>query len=144
MATRPLDAYLNSTDGLAHVAAHAGRLVKLQRVFEEIAPPYLAESSRVANFKLGKTIIHADNGAVAAKLKQLLPSLVDEFCKKGAEVTEIQVKVQPRYAAPQQKPPRKAAPVGAGAKADLNRLAQELPAGSRLKEAVERLVKRSR
>lgn len=144
MATRPLDAYLDSTEGLAHVAAHAGRLAKLQRAFEEIAPPYLAESSRVANFKLGKIIIHADNGAVAAKLKQMLPSFVDEFCKKGNEVTEIQVKVQPRHAAPQQKPTREAAPVGAGAKADLTRLAQELPTGSRLKDALERLVKRSR
>lgn len=144
MAARPLDAYLNSTDGLARLAAHAERLVKLQRIFVEIAPDFLAASSRVANYKLGKVIIHADNGAVAAKLKQMLPSLTDEFFKKGVEVTEIQVKVQPGHAATQHETWRTAPPVGAQAKAGLSRLAGTLPEGSELKDAVERLVKRSR
>jgi hypothetical protein len=144
MAARSLDAYLNSADGLARLSAHAGRLVKLQRVFEEIAPSFLAASSRVANFKLGKVVIHADSGAVAAKLRQMLPSLIDEFCLKGAEVTEIQVKVQPTHAAMQHKKPGQAPVVGASAKAGLDRLAAELPEDSPLKEALGRLVKRSR
>lgn len=144
MATRSLDAYLNSADGLARLSAHAGRLVKLQRFFEEIAPSYLAASSRVANFKLGKVVIHADSGTVAAKLRQMLPSLLDEFSLKGAEVTEIQVKVQPIHGAPQHYKPLKAPAVGASAKTGLSRLADGLPADSPLKEALERLVKRSR
>lgn len=144
MAARSLDAYLNSTGGLAHLSAHAGRLVKLQRVFEEIAPSYLAASSHVANFKLGKVVIHADSGAVAAKLRQMLPSLVDEFSLKGVDITEIQVKVQPSGVAPQHKRGVTAASVGPSAKSGLSRLAEELPADSPLKEAVERLVKRSR
>ncbi|MBI4988529.1 MAG: DUF721 domain-containing protein [Rhodocyclales bacterium] len=144
MAARSLDAYLNSAGDLARLSAHAGRLVKLQRVFEQIAPSYLAASSHVANFKLGKVVIHADSGAVAAKLRQMLPSLVDEFSLKGAEVTEIQVKVQPGHAASQHKKAGVAASVGASAKSDLSRLAGELPADSPLKEALERLVKRSR
>ena len=144
MAARSLDAYLNSAGGLARLSAHAGRLVKLQRVFEEIAPSFLAAASRVANFKLGKVVIHADSGAVAAKLRQMLPSLVDEFSLKGAEITEIQVKVQPSGVALQHKKRVVAAAVGSSAKTGLSRLAEELPAGSPLKEAVERLVQRSR
>ncbi len=144
MAARSLDAYLNSAGGLARLSAHAGRLVKLQRVYEEVAPSYLAASSRVANFKLGKVVIHADSGAVAAKLRQMLPSLVDEFLSKGAEITEIQVKVQPSHIAPQHKKAGAAATVGPSAKSDLSRLAEELPADSPLKEAVERFVRRSR
>ncbi len=144
MATRSLDAYLNSADGLARLSAHAGRLVKLQRVFEKIAPSYLAASSRVANCKQGKVVIHADSGAVAAKLRQMLPSLVDEFSLEGAEVTEIQVKVQPNHVALQHKKRIQPVAVGASAKSDLNRLAGELPEGSPLKEALERLVKLSR
>ena len=144
MAARSLDAYLNSAGDLARLSAHAGRLVKLQRVFEEIAPSFLAASSRVANFKLGKVVIHADSGAVAAKLRQMLPSLIDEFSLKGAEITEIQVKVQPSGVALQHKKRVVAAAVGSSAKTGLSRLAEELPAGSPLKEAVERLVKRSR
>ncbi len=145
MAAHSLDAYLNSAGDLARLSAHAGRLVKLQRVFEEIAPAYLAASSHVANFKLGKVVIHADSGAVAAKLRQMLPSLVDEFSLKGAEVTEIQVKVQPSGVALQhRKRVMVAATVGPSAKTGLSRLADVLPADSPLKEAVERLVKRSR
>ena len=145
MAARSLDAYLNSASSLARFSAHAGRLVKLQRLYEEIAPSYLAASSHVANFKLGKVVIHADSGAVAAKLRQMLPSLVDEFSLKGAEVTEIQVKVQPSHAAAQHKSRGKpSASVGVSAKSDLKRLANELPEDSPLKEALERLVKHSR
>lgn len=144
MASRSLDAYLNSAGDLARLSAHAGRLVKLQRVFEEIAPPYLAASSRVANFKLGRIVIHADNGAVASKLKQMLPSLVDEFSLKGAEVTEIQVKVQPNHGAAQHKRAGHPPAIAPTAKTDLSRLAGELPADSPLKEALERLVRRSR
>lgn len=144
MAARSLDAYLNSAGGLARLSAHAGRLVKLQRVFEEIAPSFLAASSRVANFKLGKVVIHADSGAVAAKLRQMLPSLIDEFCLKGAEVTEIQVKVQPTHAALQQKPRGGRPAVSAPAKAGLEQLATDLPEDSPLKEALGRLVRNSR
>ena len=144
MAARSLDAYLNSADGLARLSAHAGRLVKLQRVFEEIAPPYLAASCRVANYKLGKVVIHAESGAVAAKLRQMIPSLVSEFSLEGSEVTEIQVKVQPSHAAPQHKKPVQPGIVGVSAKSDLHRLAEELPEASPLKAALERLVKRSR
>ncbi len=145
MAAHSLDAYLNSAGGLARLSAHAGRLVKLQRVFEKIAPSYLAASSHVANFKLGRVVIHADSGTVAAKLRQMLPSLLGEFSLEGAEVTEIQIKVQPIHAAMQQKPggmPR--ASVSAPAKAGLERLATDLPEDSPLKEALGRLVRNSR
>lgn len=144
MAARSLDAYLNSAGGLARLSAHAGRLVKLQRVFERIAPSYLAASSRVANFKLGKVVIHADSGAVAAKLRQMLPGLLDKFSVEGAEVTEILVKVQPSRVAAQQKQRGLAPAIALAARQDLQRLAGELPADSPLKTALERLVRRSR
>jgi hypothetical protein len=144
MAARSLDAYLNSAGDLARLSAHAGRLIKLQRIFEKIAPAYLAASSRVANFKLGKVVIHADSGAVAAKLRQLLPSLVGEFSSEAVEVTEILVKVQPAYAAPQHKSGGRSPVIASSAKTNLTRLAAELPADSPLKEALDRLVRRSR
>jgi hypothetical protein len=57
----------------------------------------MARSARVANLKLGKLIIHADNGGVAAKLRQITPTLVDVFHNEAVEVTGIEVKVQPRH-----------------------------------------------
>ncbi len=145
---RSLDTYLDSADTLARLSAHADRLIKLQRVFQEIAPDFLAESSRVANFKLGKVIIHADSGAVAARLAQMLPTLIDGFSQRGAEVTQIQVKVQPNYAAPQHghfavgRPCVR--PVAEKIKAGLSELAGALPGESPLKAALDRLVKKSR
>ena len=144
MAARALDAYLNSAGALARLSAHAGRLVKLQRIFGQAAPSHLAASSRVANFKLGKVVIHTDSGAVAAKLRQMLPSLIDAFSSEGAEITEIQVKVQPVHVAAQHCRPVSRAPVGLSAKADLGRLAASLPEGSPLKDSLERLVRHSR
>lgn len=144
MSARSLDAYLNTTGGLARLSAHAGRLVKLQRVFERIAPSYLAAASRVANFKSGVVVIHADSGAVATKLRQMLPSLIDEFSSKGSEITEIQVKVQPSHIALQQKRGRPTPAVSAHAKAALTQLEADLPEDSPLKEPLARLVKRSR
>ncbi|MEW5887494.1 MAG: DUF721 domain-containing protein [Pseudomonadota bacterium] len=144
MQARCLDAYLHSADSLARLRAHAQRLVELQRVYADIAPAYLAESSRVANHKQGKLVIHADNGAVAAKLRQIVPSLCDEFGKRGFEVTEIQVKAQPLEVKHQAGRWRTAISVSAHAKNRLSALASSLPADSPLKAALENLVRRSR
>jgi len=145
---RSLDTYLDSADGLARLAAHADRLLKLQRTYREalreVAADFLAGSSHVANVKLGKIIIHTDSGAVAARLRQMLPSLLDKLCKRGAEITEIQVKVQPNYAAVQHKVLRKAPPVAMEIKAGLDTLANSLPEGSELRQALKNLVNKSR
>ena len=64
---------------MARLAAHAEHLQKLQQSFEKAVPAMLARSCRVANFKLGVVIIHAENGAAAAKLRQIAPSLSEDF-----------------------------------------------------------------
>ncbi len=78
----------------------------------------------------------------------MLPTLIDGFSKRGAEVTQIQVKVQPSYAAPQynKSPDNKTRirPVAEEVKAGLSELAGALPGESPLKAALDRLVKRSR
>lgn len=143
MTARPLAAYLEAAAGPARLSAHAGRLVRLQRLLERTAPPHLATACRVANLKGGKVVLHADSGAVAARLRQMLPTLREAFFSKGFEVTEIQLKVQERTVALQQKnagPPRAIGPV---ARAGLGRLATSLPAGSPLQAALGRLVRAS-
>jgi hypothetical protein len=86
--------YLKASPDLAAVAQHAERLIALQHLFEAIAPPMLARSCRVANFKQGKLILHAANTLLAAKLRQVVPTLTDEFCNRGWQVTAILVAVQ--------------------------------------------------
>ncbi len=149
MAARTLDTYLSTAGSLARLSAHAGRLLKLQRIFEQCAPSYLTTASRVANYKSGRVVIHADSGAVAAKLRQMLPSVADNFSLVGAEVTEIQVKVQPgdvamQHAGPRNKRAVRRAAISEDAKERLQSLADALPDGSALKTPLQRLVRDSR
>src|SRR5271165_6558010 len=88
--------YLKTSADLAAITEHAERLISLQHLFAAIAPPALAQHCRVANLKQGILVIHAANNLIAAKLRQVLPSLADEFCYRGWQITSIQVAVQDR------------------------------------------------
>lgn len=141
---RSLDAYLRSSKDLARLAAHAERLLMLQQVYAQIAPPHLAEASQVANYKSGKVVIHASNGAVAAKLNQLGTSLRDEFLLRGCEVTEITARVQvraPDGPAPRHGPVRE---ISSFAAQRMAQLSMELPADSPLRAALARLLEHAR
>lgn len=143
MQARTLDDCLNADEAMAHLAAHAGHLQKLQRRFETAVPAALAHSCRVANIKLGVVFIHAENGAVATKLRQISPSLCEVFRTNGVEVTEIQIKVQPLDAAAQQFLPPKAAVLDDASRTSITRLSASLPDGP-LREALGRLIARSK
>lgn len=54
----------------------------------------MAGASRVVNHRNGMLVIAADNGAIAAKLRQQAPRLLKNLRKQGAEITGIQVQVQ--------------------------------------------------
>lgn len=142
MQARSLEDCLKAEGGLARLSDHASRLLNYQRILEAAVPRAQIRGARVANFKLGKLVLHADNAAVAAKLRQIVPTLVDVFKREAAEVTGIEIKVQPR---PVKRPPPKEdrAALGERAKQGLTSLAETLPADSPLGEALRRLVKHS-
>ncbi|MDD5175443.1 MAG: DUF721 domain-containing protein [Sterolibacterium sp.] len=143
MQARTLDDCLNADEAMARLAAHAGRLLKLQRLFETAVPISLARSCRVANIKLGVVFIHAENGAVATKLRQVSPSLCEDFRSAGEEVTEIQIKVQPLNVATQQFSSPKAVVLDDASRASITRLSDSLPDGP-LREALGRFIARSK
>ena len=91
---KSLENYLEATDGAGKVLAHARLLIKLANLYQKIAPAHLSQASTLANYKSGIIVIHATTGAVAAKLRQLAPSLSDGFSKRGIECNGVQVKVQ--------------------------------------------------
>ena len=91
---KSLENYLEATDGAGKVLAHARLLIKLANLYQKIAPAHLSQASTLANYKSRIIVIHATSGAVAAKLRQLAPSLADGFSKKGIECNDVQVKVQ--------------------------------------------------
>ena len=84
---------------LAAVREKTQRLLALQRAYVDCTPVELADmikASRVGYLKAGTLYLLADNTAVAAKLRQLLPRLLPVFQKLEAEVTGIRVDVQPK------------------------------------------------
>jgi len=143
-SSRSLDAYLKSAKDLERLAAHAEKLHGLQRIYAQVAPANLATASQVANFNSGKVVIHAANGAVAAKLKQLEPSLRGEFYSNGVEVTEISIKVQAAAAERAAVRPPADRAISSTASKQIETLAEQLPADSPLRAALRRLLDQSR
>ena len=90
-----LEHYLEATDGAGRLMAHARLLVKLARLYREIAPPHLLQASTLANYKSGTIVIHAHSGAIAAKLRQLATTLTEVFPDEGSSVAAFRSKCKP-------------------------------------------------
>lgn len=130
--------YLDSDANASRLMAHARLLLKLSRRFEAIAPAGFRHAARVANYKSGKIIIHADNGAVAAKIRQMSQRLCSELCKGGAQCNELEVKVQPRENLFQSTPSTQK-PLSSTACEVLRSTAENMPKGS-LRAAIDALL----
>jgi hypothetical protein len=94
MSTRIIGDLLVATDELKALSSRTRRLRELQTWYLRSAPRELAASSRVKSYRAGTLCISADNGAVAAKLKQLAPTLLTSIRKNDAEITGIRIEVQ--------------------------------------------------
>lgn len=135
-----LNAYLASNHELRQLSSKASQLMALQRHYESIAPPPLARNSQVLRLQQQTLVIGANNGAVAAKLRQMTTELISRFQARGCEVTGIQIKVQ--VAAPPPAIPSKPRRLGKTAVDALSDLDQNL-ADSPLKTALRRLIRRT-
>lgn len=133
---------LESEAHVARLTAHAGRLLQLQRQLVLALPKQLAGSVRVANFRLGKIVIHAANGAIAVKVRQIVPGLVERYRENGTEVNEIEIKVQPVRPVAPSRATSFTPVIGDKAKRGLADLANRLPEDTPLRRALERLTKK--
>lgn len=136
-----LEDLLEAPDGAGSVLAHARFLLRLARLYEEIAPAHLRQASKVANYKSGTVVIHATSGAVATKLRQLATTLADGFSKRGVECSGVLVKVQATEIATQStgSMPK---PLSGASIGRLEELREALPE-SELRQAVDTLIRRS-
>ena len=131
---------LQSEANVARLTAHAERLLQLQRQLEAALPRQLTQVVRVANYRLGKVVILAANGAVAAKVRQIIPGLVEKYRQNGAEVNEIEIKVQPASPIKAKTTKDEPAVIGERAKRGLTDLARTLPPDAPMRLALERLA----
>lgn len=135
-----LNSYFNASPELRQLTGKAGQLLALQQHYGQIAPASLIRYSRVLQLEGKILTLGANNGAIAAKLRQLAPELTSQFQNRGCEVTGIQVKVQVTLPAAESKvTPPALSPAG---RKRLIKLAEELP-DSPLKNALQRLAKKS-
>lgn len=141
MQARSLEDCLNADAALARLTGHAGHLLKLQRIIGAALPTPLARACRIANCRAGVVFVHADNGAVAAKLRQLAPSLCAELRSSAGEITEIRVKVQARETTEDRGPGKVIAQLGSQTKQGLTNLSLSLPEDSPLRASLVRLLK---
>jgi len=133
--------YLDNDATTARLMAHARLLLKLSRRFATLVPAGLRDAAHVANYQSGTVVIHTENGAVAAKLRQMSQRLCDELSKGGTECSGMLVKVQPRQL-PLRSSGSTQKPLSAQAVASLETVAGNLPAGP-LKGALASLLARA-
>ena len=103
MPARKLNSFLTEPNSpLSRLTAAAQRLSALARIWESIAPIGLASYCRVGRLDDGILTLYADNGSIASKLNQQLPSLLIQFQQqtqsksqqRGGEITGIRIDVQ--------------------------------------------------
>lgn len=134
--TLRLNVYLNSNRELDRLSHKAEQLLVLQRFYDRTAPASLSNASHVVCLTDYILIVATQNSAVAAKLRQLAPSLTHAFQDGGHEVTAIQVRVQVTPAA---RSPRQPKSLSATGKRQLSDFAKNLR-DSPLKMALNRLI----
>jgi hypothetical protein len=140
MSARKLQSYFGATATLAALAGQARHVCALQQHWEQVAPSSLAQMCKVSGLQDQVLVLYANNGAIAAKVRQLAPTMLDKLKKRGLEVTAIQVRVQVSFPLPEQKPV-KALQLGSAGMESLRQLAERLEA-SPLRQALERLLER--
>lgn len=119
--------------------SHMTALTAMQHVFRGIAPPQLARHCALGGLSNGKLIIFAHNSAIAAKLRQMTPSLLLKFQAKGYEVTAIRIAVQANSGTHGNNTPVAKRSIGRAGRESLRQLAMKLPS-SPLKASVESLL----
>ena len=145
MAARKINFYLGSlrlAPEHQRLFSYTDKLTAMQQVFMKIAPPQLAQRCALGAFVEGDLTIYARSGAIAAKLRQMLPSLLLKFRARGYEVTAIRIAVQANYnSITDTEKVVKRLEIGQAGLESLSDLVSALPA-SPLRTAVAHLLKR--
>ena len=111
-----------------------------QTIWLNVSPENLAQCSHAYRLKDKQLSVFADNNAVAAKIKLLIPSLLIKLEKQGCEVTAIRVKVQVKSTP--ETPTKPVKKLSHHAATELTILAEKLT-GTSLGDALARLAKKA-
>jgi len=85
--------FLRAHDKMASILPAVTRMAALQKDCAATLPAMFA-SCVVLSFENDQLVLAVPNAALASKLKQQLPKLQDNLCKRGWQVIAIRLKVQ--------------------------------------------------
>ena len=94
MPARKVAEILSDSPELTALAAVAKRTAELQRVYLQAVPADLFKSSRVCGARSGVLFVITQNGALAAKVRQLAPRILARFRQLGHEFNGMRIEVQ--------------------------------------------------
>ena len=136
--SRTIGVLLNSLNDFEAINMRVRRIAALQRTYLEAAPGEVARASRVGAETQGTLVILADNGAVAARLRQSTPRLLAAIRQRWPEVTSIRIEVQVvRNSKVKNRQIRR---IGTTGLKDLQHFAGSLPDSSPLRAAISKLI----
>ena len=122
------------------MAEKVKELTSIQKIWNESVPAQLKPYTQAGNIEHKRLTVHVENGAIAAKIKLLLPSLISKLQKQGLEVTSIRVQVDVQSTQSEiVKPSRH---LSESASKSVESLAKKLE-GSELGDVLTRLSKRT-
>lgn len=139
---RSLNTFIQAEPALKPLMRRLSELSVIQGLYDQIVPRSQAKLGRVGSFQNGTLIIVTENGAAAAKLKQVLPEIAQQLSQRLNQVLDVRVSVQVDLFAGQAEPKRRQKPLMTPAAIQsLSKLADDLKP-SPLKEEVSLLVTR--
>lgn len=136
-ATRQAIAWLQSEPAFARVGEQSARLAALQQDLRRSQPTM---NLTVVAYENGQLVVGAAHAALAAKVRQIEPSLVASLSGRGWKVDSIRFRTQWRPDVPTRPRPEKGSP-GSAAVANISALAQQIEHPA-LSEALRRLASR--
>lgn len=139
--------FLRNEDHIAKFRSRVDLLQRCQRTVEKMLPASQSAHCRAANMKDEKTlVILTTSNAMAARLRQSVPSLLIGFQMEGLQIEKIQVRTQPslQYTAEQHTPQAVSRNIGPDALGSIQSLCDALPADDPLRQSLEHLLLRCR
>lgn len=112
-----------------------------QKVWNDSVPEQLKSASHAGNVEHKRLTVYVENGAVAAKLKLLLPSILTKLQKQGLAISSIRVQVQVKAQAEKATKPNRT--LSESAAKEIDALANQVE-GTALGEVLKRLSKRTK
>ena len=96
MPSRSVGLLLNSIPELQSLHQQLRQLTAFKNKLAHALPDNLLAYARVTSFKAGELLLITDNGVVAAKLRQLIPTMLTALREQEYEINAIRLQVQVR------------------------------------------------